>query len=49
MCVANISLDDELWQMGAYILIDGITSDSQEEIQRKINQNRSIGICKRII
>ena len=49
LSVANISLDDELWQMGAYILIDGITSDSQEEIQRKINQNRSIGICKRII
>ena len=32
-----------------FLWMNGITSDSQEEIQRKINQNRSIGICKRII
>ena len=78
LSVANISLDDELWQMGAYILIEcknwkkhvgiqqirniahissmkgnktailftanGITSDSQEEIQRLAMTNIYI-IC----
>lgn len=31
-----------------FLWMNGITSDSQEEIQRKINQNRSIGICKEL-